>query len=166
MQWSGRNENPHQNKRKMPKKEVKPIPEGFHTVTPYLTIKGVARLLDFLRDAFGAQELHRSSGPDGRIIHAQVKIGNSMVMIGEAGEEWPARPSTIFLYVENADATYQAALNAGGQVVRELKNEFYGDRMGGIKDPSGNDWWIATHIEDVSPEEMARREAAQWGQGR
>jgi PhnB protein len=139
---------------------VKPIPEGFHTVTPYLPVQGVSRLIEFLKQAFGAEEIHVATMPDGSVMHAQVKIGDSMVMMGEARGEWKAMPGMLYLYVDDVDAWYHRALKAGATSVRELTNEFYGDRVGGVQDPSGNQWWMATHVEDVSPEEMARREAS------
>ena len=138
---------------------VKPIPEGFHTVTPYLLVPGVARLIDFLKQAFGAEVIERSDMPDGTVMHAMVKIGDSMVMMGEARGESKPMPGMLYLYVDDVDAWYHRAMKAGATSVRELTNEFYGDRVGGVKDPSGNQWWMATHVEDVSPEEMARREA-------
>ena len=139
---------------------VKPIPEGFHTVTPYLPVQGASRLIEFLKQAFGAEEIHVSTMPDGTVMHAQVKIGDSMVMMGEARGEWKAMPGMLYLYVDDVDAWYHRAMKAGATSVRELTNEFYGDRVGGVQDPSGNQWWMATHVEDVSPEEMARREAS------
>ena len=140
---------------------VKPIPEGFHTVTPYVLVPGVAGLIDFLKQAFDAEEIHRSSMPDGTVMHALVKIGDSMVMMGEARDDWKPMPVMLYLYVKDVDAWYHRALKAGGTSVRELTDEFYGDRVGGVQDPCGNQWWIATRIEDVSPEELARREAEQ-----
>jgi uncharacterized glyoxalase superfamily protein PhnB len=139
---------------------VKPIPEGFHTVTPYLLVAGVSNLIEFLKQAFAAEEIHRSAMPDGTVMHAQVKIGDSMVMMGEAGGEWKPMPVMLYLYVDDVEAWYHRALKAGATSVRELTDEFYGDRVGGVQDPSGNQWWMATHVEDVSPEEMARRQAA------
>lgn len=139
---------------------VQPIPDGFHTITPYLLVNEAARLIDFMKQAFDAEEIHRSTLPDGSIMHAQLKIGDSMIMMGEATDEYKPMPAMIHLYVENMDKLYQRALDAGGTSVREPTNEFYGDRTAGVKDPCGNQWWISTHVEDVSPEEMARREAA------
>ncbi|HJQ25373.1 MAG TPA: VOC family protein [Blastocatellia bacterium] len=139
---------------------VKPIPEGYHTVTPYLVVEGAAKLIDFLKAAFGAQEVFRMPGKDGTVGHAEVRIGDSMIMLADAQAGYPARPSMICLYVEDVDATYQRALEAGATVVRELADQFYGDRSGGVQDASGMQWWISTHIEDVPPEELARREAA------
>jgi PhnB protein len=138
---------------------VKPIPEGHHSVTPYLVVDDVAKLIDFLKQAFEAVEIHRMQRPDGRVGHAEVKIGDSMVMMGEAQGEWKALPCAIYLYVENADAVYRHAVNAGATSIMEPADQFYGDRHGGVKDPCGNMWWIATHIEDVPHEEIARRAA-------
>ena len=137
---------------------VKPIPDGFHTVTPYLLVQGVAKLIDFLKQAFDAKEIHRSAMPDGTIMHAEVKIGDSFVMMGEASGQRQPMPGSIYLYVKDTDATYQRALKAGATSVMEPADQFYGDRNAGVKDPVGNSWWIATHVEDVSPEEMKKRE--------
>ncbi|MBI1879221.1 MAG: VOC family protein [Chloroflexi bacterium] len=139
---------------------VKPIPAGHHTITPYLVIKGAAQLIDFMKQAFAAEEIQRMALPDGSIMHAEVRIGDSMVMMGEASDQYPPMPAMLHLYVEDADAVYKRALQAGATSLREPVDEFYGDRIGGVKDSFGNQWWIATHIEDVSPAEMARREAA------
>jgi PhnB protein len=136
---------------------VKPIPEGYHTVTPYLVVKGVDKLIQFLTQAFDAKELHRTVGPGGAIAHAEVKIGDSPVMMGEAGGPFPAMPAAIYLYVKDVDATYKRAIQAGAAAAREPANQFYGDRSGGVTDPFGNQWWIATHVEVVPPEEMKKR---------
>lgn len=136
---------------------VQPIPEGFHTLTPYLVVSGVAKLIDFLKKAFDAVEVHRTARPDGTVMHAELKIGSSILMMGEACGQWPAMPASLYMYVKNADAVYRQALAAGGVSIMEPANQFYGDRHGGVKDPSGNMWWIATHIEDVPPDELARR---------
>jgi len=140
---------------------VKPIPDGYHSVTAYLVVQGVPKLLDFLKQAFDAKETERFTQPDGKVMHAEVKIGDSVVMMGEAGGEFKAMPSSIHLYVNDMDATYERAMEAGATSLREPKNEFYGDRSAGVKDPVGNHWWIATHVEDMSREEMLRRAAAQ-----
>lgn len=140
---------------------VRPIPEGYHSVTPYLMVQGVPKLIDFLREAFDARETERMTNPDGTVMHAEVKIGDSVVMMGEAGDEFKAMPGVIHLYVHDMDATYVRALEAGATSLREPADQFYGDRSAGVKDPSGNHWWIVTHIEDVSREEMLRRAAAQ-----
>ena len=136
---------------------VKPIPEGYHSVTPYFVVQGVPRLLDFLKQAFDATEIFRMPRPDGTIMHAELRIGDSIVMLGEAMEEFPPRSSSIYLYVNDADATYQRALQAGATSTMEPADQFWGDRNAGVVDPAGNHWWIATHQEDVPPEELARR---------
>lgn len=136
------------------------IPEGFHTVTPYLVVPGVARLIDFLRDAFGAEELGRYAGADGRIMHAVVRIGDAMVEMGEPSEQWAPMPCALHLYVEDADAVYARAIQAGGVSLYEPDDKPYGDREGGVRDPSGNSWYIATRREQVSHEEYERRTAA------
>ena len=138
---------------------VIPVPEGYHTVTPYLVVHGIARLIDFLQQAFDAVEIHRMQRPDGTVGHAEVQIGDSRVMMGEPMGDRPPMPATIYLYVEDTDAVYRRALSAGASSVMEPADQFYGDRNAGVKDPSDNLWWIATHIEDISPEELARRSA-------
>jgi uncharacterized glyoxalase superfamily protein PhnB len=145
------------------KRSVQPIPDGAHTVTPYLVVEGVPKLIDFLKQAFGAQELGRMAGPNGGVAHAEVKIGDSKVMMGEPMGDWKAKPCSLYLYVEDVDTVYQRAIQAGGTSVGEPKDQFYGDRTGGVIDPSGNYWGIATHVEDVSHEEMAKRFAAMMG---
>jgi uncharacterized glyoxalase superfamily protein PhnB len=142
---------------------VKPVPEGYHTVTPYLTVPDVAQELEFLKTAFHAQVVEAMETPNG-IMHADVLIGDSHVMMGMAGGQWPARPGTLYLYSDDCDALYRAAMAAGATSLREPTNEFYGDRSAGVTDPQGNQWWFATHVEDVSPEEMQRR-AAELGRG-
>ncbi len=136
---------------------VKPIPDGYHSVTPYLVVEGVAKLIEFLKQAFDATEKERMSRPDGTVMHAEVKIGDSVVMMGEAAGEFSPMPSMLHLYVNDADAVYKRAMEAGATSVREPADQFYGDRSAGIKDPCGTTWYIATHQEDVSPEEMAKR---------
>jgi len=138
---------------------VKPIPDGYHTVTPYLMVDDAARLLAFVKEAFGAEETVMMPSPDGTIGHAEVTIGDSIVMLADAAgsDQGVTMPATIFLYLPDADATYRAAIEAGATSLREPRDEFYGDRMGGVKDPAGNHWWIATHVEDVPLDEVARR---------
>ncbi len=138
---------------------VKPVPEGYHTVTPYLIADGANRLLTFLEAAFDAEILHRTSRPDGEVAHAEIRIGTSRLMLSGSQPQWPALPCAIYLYVDDCDALYARALAAGATSTQEPANMFYGDRHGGVIDPAGNQWWIATHIEDVSPEELARRDA-------
>ena len=128
-----------------------------HTVTPYLMVDGAAKLIDFLKQAFGAEEYHCSLTAEGRIMHAQVKIGDSPVMIADSSPQYGPMPVMLHLYVPDVDATYAKAVAAGGTSLREPADQFYGDRSGGVRDPFGNQWWISTHVEDVSEEEMARR---------
>jgi PhnB protein len=139
---------------------VKPIPDGYHTVTPYLVVQGAAALIEFLKRAFEATEIFRMARPDGAIMHAEVKIGASLIMMGEAGGEHRPMPACLYLYVNDADAVYKRALEAGASSQMEPTNQFWGDRQGGVKDPAGNLWWIATHVEDVPPEEVAQRAEA------
>lgn len=139
---------------------VKPIPEGYRAVTPYLVVKGAAQLIDFMKQAFDAEETSRMTYPDGSVSHAEARIGDSMIMLGEAAGDIEPMPAMLHLYVEDVDAVYKQAVAAGAEPLREPENQFYGDRTGGVKDAAGNQWWIATHIEDVSPEELARRQAA------
>ena len=136
---------------------VKPIPDNYHSITPYLMAPGASRLIEFLKEAFGAVESERMTNPDGAVMHAEVRIGDSMLMLTDGGGGWKPMPAALYLYVNDADATYQRALAAGATSVMEPVTQFYGDRHGGVKDPSGNIWWIATHVEDVSPAEEERR---------
>jgi PhnB protein len=148
---------------------VKPIPDGYHSVTPYLIVDGAARALDFYKRAFGAEETFRMPGPDGRIGHAEMRVGDSMIMLAdqhpEAGAKGPksygGSPVSLMVYVENVDKVFAQAVSAGATVERPLANQFYGDRTGGIVDPFGHKWYLATHIEDVAPAEMERRAKAQ-----
>lgn len=143
---------------------VKPIPDGYHTVTPYFTVASAAKLLVFIQQAFDGVETLKMAEPDGTIRHAEVRIGDSMVMLGQARDEWTAKTNQVYLYVPDVDATYAKALAAGAKSVREPETHFYGDRSAGVEDAQGNTWWMATHVEDVPPEELERRAAAQ-GQG-
>jgi PhnB protein len=139
---------------------VKPVPDGHHTVTPYMTVRGVADLIEFLKKAFDATVLFQMKGPGGAIGHAEVKIGDSILMLGEARGEWQPMPAVLYLYLADCDTAYRKALEAGAESIQPLTNQFYGDRSGGVKDKHGNMWWVATHIEDVSEEEMHKRMAA------
>jgi PhnB protein len=139
---------------------VNPIPEGHHTVTPYLTVRGAGQLIEFLKKAFDATLVYEMRRPDGSVGHAEVKIGDSMVMIGEASDKCQPTPAMMYLYVADSDAWYNKAIAAGATVEREIADQFYGDRSGGVKDMCGNQWWLSTHVEDVSPEELDRRMAA------
>ncbi|MFW2387103.1 MAG: VOC family protein [Polyangiales bacterium] len=136
---------------------VKAIPEGFHSVTPYLLVKDGAKLIEFVESAFGAEQVERLEDPDGTVRHAQVKIGDSFVMLGTPQGE--PMPSSLYLYVPDCDAVYAQALAAGATSIMEPADQFYGDRGAGVTDPCGNLWWIGTHIEDVSHEELQRRAA-------
>jgi uncharacterized glyoxalase superfamily protein PhnB len=136
---------------------VKPIPDGYHTVIPYLVVDDANAELEFLKSAFGARVVEVHHGPDGRMMHGDVIIGDSHVMMGQANPEWEAMRAMIHLYVNDCDSTYRSAMAAGGTSVREPRTEFYGDRNGAVRDPNGNQWWISTHVEDVSKEEMERR---------
>ena len=140
---------------------VAPIPKGYHAVTPYLCVQGADKLLDFVKRAFAATEREVMKQPDGTIRHAEVDIGDSIVMISEAQGEHNPMPTALYLYVADTDATYRRALQAGGTSLMEPADQFYGDRNAGVKDPVGNKWWIATHKEDVAPDELARRAAQQ-----
>jgi uncharacterized glyoxalase superfamily protein PhnB len=144
---------------------VKAIPEGYHTITPYLVVQGAPKLIEFLKQAFEAQERERITQPNGTIGHAEVKIGDSVVMMSEASDQWKPMPTGIYLYVNDSDAVYKRALQAGATSIMEPANQFYGDRSAGVRDPSGNHWWIATHQEDVPPEELKKRAEAAMQQG-
>ena len=139
--------------------KVKAVPEGHHTVTPYLVVAGVSKLIDFAKQAFGATEVHLSKRPDGTVMHAEIKIGDSIVMMGE-GQNSKNFPGMLHLYMEDVDGVYQRAIQAGAKSLREPADQLYGDRTSGVEDAFGNQWWIATHIEDVTPEEMERRAKA------
>jgi PhnB protein len=143
---------------------VRPIPEGYHTVTPYLIVDGAAKAIDFYTRAFGAKEVLRLPMGD-RIGHAEVRIGDSHVMLADpfperdvhAPGKFGGSPVSLMLYVEDVDAVWKRALAAGGVETRPLRTEFYGDRTGTLKDPFGHAWTLSMHVEDVSPEEMERR---------
>jgi len=138
---------------------TKAVPDTYHTLTPYLVVKGAAQLADFLERAFGAREVHLMKMPDGNVAHGDLLIGDSHVMLGEASGPWPSQSSSIYVYVPDCDAVYTQVLAAGGTAVQEPKTQFYGDRHGEVKDPCGNTWWVATHVEDVAPAELERRAA-------
>ncbi|MCE1203448.1 MAG: VOC family protein [Holophagaceae bacterium] len=139
---------------------VAPIPAGYHTVTPYLVVPNGLAFLAFIEKAFGAVEKSRTLRPDGTIANAEVQIGDSKLMMAQARDPWKPMPSGFYLYVPDTDAVYQAALAAGGVSTLEPADQFYGDRNAGVQDPWGNNWWIATHIEDVDDAEIQRRMAA------
>ena len=144
---------------------VKAIPDGYHSVTPYLICKNAAAAIEFYKQAFGATELYRLDGPGGSVAHAEVKIGDSRVMVSD---EWPdfgalgpeargGTPVGFCLYVEDCDAAFDRAVAAGGRVEKPVQDQFYGDRSGTVIDPAGHKWTISTHIEDVKPEDLHRR---------
>jgi PhnB protein len=143
---------------------VKPIPEGMHTVTPHLVCAGAAEAIEFYQKAFGATELSRVPGENGKLMHASVRIGDSVVMLNEEMPEWGAfgpkslkgSAVTIHLYVENADAVFEQAVAAGAKITMPLDDMFWGDRYGKVEDPFGHQWSIGTHVRDVSPEEMQK----------
>lgn len=144
---------------------VSPIPDGYHSVTPYLIIKGAARALEFYKQAFGASEVMRLEGPGGSIGHAEVRIGDSRIMMADehpdmgvlSPESIGGSPVSMMIYTEDVDAMFQQALDAGGEQVRPLQDQFYGDRSGTLKDPFGHQWTVAMHIEDVPHDEVLRR---------
>ena len=136
------------------------IPKGYSTITPYLLVAGVPSLLEFLQKAFDATVLKTEMREDGSIMHAEVRIGSSMLMAGEASADFGPMPASVYLYVEDCDAVYQRAVHAGGSTVFPVSDLPSGERYGGVRDACGNVWWIATHVEDVSEEEQRKRWAA------
>ena len=140
---------------------VKPIPDGYHSITPYMIVEGAGALIEFMKNAFGATLVFRTDAPDGTIRHAEIKIGDSMVMMADAGPSYPAKPACYYMYVPDVDAVYAQAVEAGGVSLSEPTDQPYGDRSAGITDPSGNTWWIGTHIKDVSEEEIQQMADAQ-----
>ena len=152
---------------------VNPIPEGYPRVTPYLIVDGGSAAIDFYSSVLGATERMRMDGPDGKIGHAEIEIGDSVVMLADEHPEMNARgprsiggsPVSMMVYVEDVDDVFSRALDAGAKELRPVEKHFYGDRMGAFEDPFGHEWNVATHVEDVPPEEMEKRaaEAAQAG---
>ena len=143
--------------------KVKPVPEGFHTITPYLAVHRVPRLIEFLKRAFDAEELDRHTLPDGRVMNATIRIGDSRIMLGERSDDVEPNRAMLYMYVEDTDRLYNQAIDAGGKSIMEPVDQFYGDRSGAIEDPSGNQWWIATHIEDMSDQELIERAKKERG---
>lgn len=140
---------------------VKPIPDGYHAVTPYVMVRGADKVIEFLRKAFDAEMTHEPlKRADGAIMHAEVKIGDSRVMLAEESEQAKASAATFYLYVTDVDAAYERAVKAGGKTIMEPMDMFYGDRSGGVTDPSGNSWMVATHKEDVAMPELKKRTEA------
>ena len=140
---------------------AKAVPDGYHTLTPYLTVPDGERMLSFLQDVFGAKLVERHNRPDGTLQHAELQIGDSKIMVGQATQQFTPRPQTTYVYLPDVDVAFQRALNAGAKSIQPVANQFYGDRNGGFEDPAGNWWWVATHVEDVSKEELERRARAQ-----
>jgi PhnB protein len=133
------------------------IPKGFHTVTPYLLANKASALLDFIVNAIGGTVKERMDGPDGEVAHSQIVIGDSIIMVGGAQPTHPAMPTMLYLYVKDTDAAFNKAVAGGATVIMPPTDMFYGDRNAGVSDPFGNQWWFATHIEDLSDEEVAKR---------
>ena len=148
--------------------QVNPVPCGFHTVTPHLVIRDAAKAIDFYTQAFGAEELCRMPGPEGKLMHAEIKIGDSILMISDEFPDWGAKgpeslggtPVTINLYVEDCDTVFNRAVEAGATVRMPLADQFWGDRYGQVVDPFGHVWSVATHIKELTPEEMSAAAAA------
>ena len=144
---------------------MRPIPEGYSSITPFLIVKGAKKAIDFYKQAFGATELMRFDGPDGSIAHAELQLGDSRIMVSDEHPQMGFRgpqadggtPVGLMLYVEDVDRVFRRALAAGAKTQRELQDQFYGDRSGTLIDPFGHCWTVATHVEDVSPDEMQRR---------
>jgi PhnB protein len=144
---------------------TKPIPEGYHTLTPYLAVENAADAIEFYRRAFGAKERMRMPAPNGKIGHAEIEIGDSILMLSDPFPQSTVRPpqelggttASIFMYVEDVDATVEQAVSAGATVTMEVQDMFWGDRFGSVSDPYGHTWSVATHVEDLSPEEIAKR---------
>jgi PhnB protein len=143
---------------------VKPIPEGYHTLTPFLTVRNAVRAIEFYKQAFGAQERGVAKGPDGKVMHAELKIGDSVIMLSDEFPEFGTlspqsvggSPMGLHIYTENVDAAFDRAVKAGAQVEMPVMDQFWGDRYGKLKDPFGHKWSIATHVKDMSADEMKR----------
>jgi PhnB protein len=151
---------------------VNPIPKGYHSVTPYLIVNGAARAIEFYKNVFGATEVMRMADPSGKVGHAEIKIGDSVIMLADEHPEMGHRspqslggsPVGILVYLEDVDATVEKAVGAGAKLERPVQDQFYGDRSGQIRDPFGHVWTVSTHKEDVPPEEMEKRAAAAYKQ--
>ena len=151
---------------------AKPVPEGYHTVSPYLAVEDATRAIEYYTQAFGAREVMRMDAPGGKIAHAELEIGDSRIMLSDPFPQGSTRPpkelggtsASVFLYVEDVDAVVKRAVDAGATVTMEVADQFWGDRFGAITDPFGHVWSVATHVEDVPPEEMAERSRAAMSQ--
>ena len=153
-------------------KKAQAIPKGFHSVTPSLMVDGAAKAIDFYKKALGAEELSRFPGPDGRIMHAEIRIGDSVIMLGdempEQGGKGPksygGTPVSFFVYGENVDAAWKRAVDAGARIIQPLEDQFWGDRTGCLEDPFGHHWWLAQRIQELTPEELRRNADAFFSQ--
>jgi PhnB protein len=151
--------------------KVKPIPDGYHTITPYIVVNDGVRAIDFYQKAFGAEVLYKMVGPNGKVMHAELKIGDSPFMLGDEMPEMGVKskktiggcPIGLYIYVTDVDARIKTAVDAGGKLTKPVKDQFYGDRSGAVEDPCGYEWTFATHVEDVSHEEVQKRAAAAHG---
>ena len=157
----------------MASKATKPIPQGYHSVTPYMVLRDAAKAIDFYKKAFGAVEKFRMAGPDGKIGHAEIQIGDSMIMISDENPQWGTKspqtlggtPVGIFLYVPDVDATFKQAISAGAKEVMAVTDQFWGDRYGKVADPFGHAWNLATHKEDLTPAEIEERAKKAFAHG-
>jgi PhnB protein len=140
-----------------------PIPDGYSAITPYLAVDNAASFIEFITSVFDAQIIERIDGEGGLIMHGEAKINGAMLMFADACEKFPVTRAGLYVYVDDVDGAWQRAVDAGATSEQEPKDQFYGDRSGGFKDRWGNTWWVANHVEDVSPEEIARR-SAEWMQ--
>jgi PhnB protein len=151
-------------------KAAKPVPEGFHTITPSLVLENAAQTIEWYKRALGAEEVRRSAGPDGKILHAELRIGDSQFMMNDAmmgakgAKSLGGSPASFWIYVTDADALFNRAVGAGAEVAMPLGDQFWGDRAGAIKDPEGISWWIATRVEDLQPAEIQERMFKQMAQ--
>ncbi|HEX2120792.1 MAG TPA: VOC family protein [Thermoanaerobaculia bacterium] len=136
---------------------VKAVPDNYHTITPYLTVEVLPRSVEFMKAVFGGVQTEAVPDAEGVVRHAEVRIGDSTIMIGQARGDWKPNPGALYVYVEDTEAAYQRALDAGATSIMPPAKQFYGDVNAGVRDPSGTTWWIATHFEDVSAEELERR---------
>jgi PhnB protein len=139
---------------------TKSVPEGYHSITPSFCVDGAQKFINFLKEVFAAQDRFKMDGPGGKVMHAELSIGDSAVMVSDVMPQWPAKSNSLYVYVDDVDATYGRALKAGATSVRAPENAFYGDRTSAVQDPFGNMWGIATHVEDVPPDELKKRAEA------
>jgi len=153
-------------------KKAQAIPKGYHSVTPSLFVAGAAKAIDFYKQALGAEELTRFLGPDGSIMHAELRIGDSIIMLGDEMPDQGGRgpksiggtPVSFFVFTENVDAAWKRAVDAGAREIMPLADQFWGDRTGCVEDPFGHQWWLAQHIEDLTPEELQKNAEAFFSQ--